>query len=821
MFYVVINMLSINDFKVAFNSLLKAKSYVITIVLTLGITLGALVAMFNLNYQLLVAPLPYPDADQLVVFNSQQYEKGKPTNIIASPYPLVIETYKQKDEFFSQKALVSYTNSIERRWPGSPVLLTISTTPNYFSMLGATMAKGRAFSADEDLDSMQPIAVISYEAWQKYFQFDPDVIGKTLNIMEVDFKIVGVLDEDFVEPELLHRGWKTDVWLPMDYDDVVGKLRKDWRVNVRRAFVIGKLEKGVDRSLAQHQINQQSSQRFKEQMQAINENPDLDLSISLIPFVDAIKGDSSKQSLLMLAGVVVLLLISATNVINLVLARASQQQRTMAIQLALGAQKQHLFNAVFAELIWLMLGAMLLSLLVASILLKVIFISADGLLPRLHELEINLLTVLFAALVSLILAVIFALLVSRQIDMRRLNGLLQTSGKGVGLQISTSVRRLLIFIQIALTGILLTTSTHLFIQGAQQLTQDLGYHTTNHYQTRLSIATFWTTTTKEQRRAYFEAVVEELRKDQKIESVGLSSGSPVPYRNAFRNWVLQPGDDNKIIVSDNWCNGSFLTMLEIPLVSGRYFTDAEERAGENKLVINQSFAKLIDADQNVLGKIIYRDGDSKAYEIVGVVRDLKIPAGQTMAIENPRAFQSNINDDVEVLIRVKPGQTLTATEINRHAAKVHPEMKVFYLETTEEALSKFTNGQKTMTGLTAGLSILVILLAAIGIYGILNYSVQSRRFELAVRIAIGARPANIFWQTFRDNLIPVIAGLLVALFFVIALWIYTRGADYYIYTNLFGWSLPFIVILSLAGLTSFMSVHKIIYRPASEILKGD
>ncbi len=813
--------MTLQDFKTAFHSLSKAKGYVFTIVLTLGITLGALVALFNLNYQLLAAPLPYPDADRLVVLESQQFEKGKPTNISASPYPLVIETYKQTDEYFSQKAILSYTNSIERRWPGSPVLTTISTTPDFFNMLDAPMAKGRRFSAEEDLDSMMPVAIISHEAWQQYFQMDSDVIGKTLNIMEIDFKIIGVLAEHFIEPELLYRGWKTDVWLPMDYDDVVGELRKNWRVSPRRTFIVGKLEYGVSRKFAEHHINQQSAQRFKEEMQAINENPDVELSVSLVPFAEAIKGDSSKQSLMMLAGVLVLLLISAANIINLVLARASQQQRTMAIQLALGAQKQHLFNAVLAELIWLMSGATLLSLLVAAILLKVIVVTADGLFPRLHELQINLLTVLFAALVSLILAVLFAWLVSRQIDMRRLNGLLQTSGKGVGLQISTSVRHLLIFIQIALTGVLLTASLHLFIQGAQQLTQDLGYRTHNHYQARLSIATFWSSTTLEQRRAYFEAIVEELRQDPKIEMVGLSAGSPLPYRNSFRNWVLQPGADNKILAGDTWSNGSYLKMLEIPLVTGRYFTDAEERAGGNKLVINETFAKLIDVKQDVIGKTIYLDGDSRAYEIVGVVRDLQIPAGQKMAIEPARAFRSNIQDDIEVLIRVKPGQSLTAADVNRHAAKVNPEMKAFYFETTDEAISKFTNAQKTMTGLTAGLSILVLLLAAIGIYGIVNYGVQSRRFELAVRIAIGAKPSTIFAQVFKDQLIPLVTGLLAAVFVVMLFWWLLQTNGVYFNLSIVGWLLPFALILTIAAIPVYWSTRVIVQQQVSALLRGD
>ena len=815
-------MLTLNNFKTAFYSLTKAKAYVVTIVLTLGITLGALVAMFNLNYQLLAAPLPYPDADRLVVFKSQQFDEGKPIEIRASPYPLVIETYKQKDEYFSQKAIVSYTNSIERRWPDSPVLTTISTTPDFFNMIDAPMVKGRRFSASEDLDSMTPVAVISYDAWNKYFQLDPDVIGKTLNIMEIDFKIIGVLDEHFIEPELIHRGWRTDVWLPMDYDDVPLTARKNWQTSVGRTFVVGKLNNNINLPLAEHNVGQQAAKRFQDELQVLNDNPDRKLDIKLVRFSDVILGDSYKQSLLIFISVLVLLLIASANVVNLILARATHQQRSMAIQLALGAQNKHLFNAVFAELIWLMLATGLLSIGIASAILILISSAAHGLLPRLHELHINPITFVFALVISFLLAILFSLIVSRQINMRRLQGLLQTSGKGVGLQISKRVRHLLIFVQIALTSILLTASLHIFFHAVQQLTQNVGYHTSNQYQVRLSVATLWGSTTREERAAYFDAIVEQLHQDPKVESAGLSSGMPVSISGPrFRNLVLEPGAENKMVMIETWCNGNFLTILDMPLIAGRYFTNEEARANDNKLVINETLARLIDPQANVLGKMVYRDGESAALEIVGVVHDLNIPAGQKMAREEPRAFRSNIYEESEIVIRVKSGQILSPADVNAHAAKVHPELKVFYMETTKGALATFTHSQKTMAGLTAGLSLLALTLAAIGIYGILTYTVQLRRFELGVRMAIGARPVSIFLQIYKDNFIPVTTGLLMSLMVLIGLWLWIKQTPFYLSSSFLGWLLPVVLILSIAVIASFLSLRTIVRKPANSVLRGE
>ncbi|RYG13850.1 MAG: hypothetical protein EOO07_17295 [Chitinophagaceae bacterium] len=262
-------MINIKNLTVAFNSLSHAKSYVFTIIITLGITLGALVATFNLNYQLLAAPLPYPNADRLVVFKNQQFQNEQEVIGRFAPYPALVEAYKNKNDFFERKVIMSYTDSIERRMPDSPVLNTINVTPEYFDLFKVPLVLGRFFQSDEGLDSHIPVTVISYKTWVKLFGKDQDVLGKIINIMEIEFKIIGVVDEWYVEPGISATGWEADVWLPFDYDDMPLEFQKNWRTSMNNMFVVGLLKSNADLLAAEHLESTYINKRFKDELTGI------------------------------------------------------------------------------------------------------------------------------------------------------------------------------------------------------------------------------------------------------------------------------------------------------------------------------------------------------------------------------------------------------------------------------------------------------------------------------------------------------------------------------------------------------------------------
>lgn len=809
-----------SNFTVALASLAKARAYVFTVVLTLGVTLGALVAMFNVNYQILAAPLPYPQADQLVVFKGERFERDEREPNRTYPYPSILEIYQQQDEAFAEKAIVDYTVSIERDWPHSPVLATANVTPEYFRIFDAPLALGRVFAAEEGLNSMQPVAVISFDAWRKHFAQDPQVLGKTLNIMGTHFKIVGVLAESFVEPELIDVGNKNEVFLPFDYNDISPEVRKRWNVSMTNSMVVGLLKADANRAAAGNRFSGVAAAHFKEGNQGSPGMEHASLRLGLVDVAEVIRRDAGRQGLLMFAGVLLLLLMAGANVINLMLARAANQQRSMAIRVALGAQPKHMFSAVLAEVLLLMFAAGVLSVAVGLGMVEILKKVVAGQLPRLQELHLSGATLVFTAVVALLLAVIFTWLVSRQINYRSLNTMLQSSGKGAGLQISGRTRYLLILSQVALVGLLLTASLQVMWQSLREINQPLGFNIDNQYQVRFSVATLLASTTVEQRRMMVTQLQDTLRENPKVKAVGLSSGSPVAAFGPSAQRLGLDGQDNTVSAVQSFNDASFFQILGLRLVAGNFFSEQDNRTGERVMLVNETLARLLQPDGQVIGKIVRRSVDNSSPDgirIVGVVRDLHLPG----RVEQPRFFQALITETPEFLIEVQPGQEITSIELNSIAKAISPQLKVAFMQTAKTSFANLTARQSTAAGLTASLSVLALALAAIGIYGLLSYSVKLRRFELGVRMAVGASPVTIFWQILRDNLVPVALGLLVACVALIGLYYQAQQTSYQLETNLFAWVLPWILIIGLTAIASLMSVWQIIRYPANHVLRAD
>ncbi len=814
-------MLTMKEFKTAFYSLLNAKGYAITIVLTLGVTLGALVAMFNLNYQILAAPLPYQDADQLYVFQGQRFENGELSFAKRTPYPLLIESYKTDDENFAQKALIAYGIDVERNLSSAPDMNIGAVTPEFLPMLQAPLALGRYFSAEEGLNTTVPVAILSFNTWTQLYGQDPTIIGRTANFKGVEFKIVGVLAKSFVEPAIFAQGWQTDIWLPFDYNDIGNRTL--WQYATNQGHLVGRLKPGASAVAAEHQLNNYAASRFKEETAALAGFTQSSTQFKLFPFKKIIVGDAGDQSLLMLAGALVLVLIAAANITNLILSRAANQQRTMAIKVALGAQKKHIFETVLAEIVLLMIGAGVLSLGLAQTILELLKIVAKGQLPRLNELYLNGATLLFTGFFALLLTLLLAAIVSRQVNYRALNGMLQSSGKGTGIQISPRVRRLLILSQIALTGILLTVSLQILQESLRQLNEPLGINTEDTYQASLNLGTLLEMTPEVERHNYLLSILSELRSDPKVHDAGIGTLFPVSYwTGPLPQLSLQTeqGADNRVLATATWSDGSYLKIFNIPLVAGRYYTDSEAHEDARVIVVNQTLARSLQADGQVLGRRVFIRGnaDQEPLQIIGIVNDLQLPG----RIEAPRFFQPYIPVSYPlILIHVKPGQQFTRTELNNLMARVSPEFKVFRFLTTEQAHRQLTANQRTVAGVTAALALLALGITAIGIYGVLSYSVQLRRFELGIRMAIGARPGTVFWQVLKDNFVPVIIGLVIALAVLVGLWLWLQQTSYTLQTSNAGWLLPPLLILILTAATTLLSVWQIISRPTSQVLRGN
>ncbi|WP_288132287.1 ABC transporter permease [Microbulbifer sp.] len=806
-------MMDFKPVRQALASLSRAKGYCATIVCTLGITLGAVVTMFSLNYQLLAAPLPYPDADRLYTIKGNLYRDGERTLEKSSQYPALIEIYNNS-RHFSDTALAYFWEDVIRNLPHSPRVTVTYVTPEYLRLAQAPLVHGRHFRAEEGLNTRVPVALLSYQTWTQQFNQDPDILQRTLRFGDVDFRIVGVLAQGFIEPAVYAPGRRTQVWLPWDYNNTAAQNRNNWRGFSPFMFAVGKLDTQARPETVQHQLSTSLNNRYQEARVDRLPGNDLTTTHTLSTYERQILGNSTQRTLLLLAGTLILLLIAAANITNLILARAANRQRTMAIQAAMGAQRKHIFADLLTEICLLMLAAALLSILFTGVGVELLKHFARDQVPRLQELTINWQTCLFSAAMALLLALLFASLVSRQIDYRHLNQLLQSSGKGTGVQVSARTRQMLIASQIALTAILIVASLQLFLQSSRHINQPLGFSTGNIQVITLNIGNLRNAPAA-QRENYLKSIREKLLSHPRLDNASLGLNTPIGFNRPL--WHTAVASDasrqSSITAKTAVIDENYLPILELALREGRHMTAEEFSDGSRVLLINKTLAHQLQADQpegNIVGTQLYWRG-AEPYRVIGVVEDIHLP-GQN---EGPRLFVRHIDVDYPLfMLKYKPGQRLTSTELNNLFAEINGQYKVSEIFTLREARDFLLTKDRLAAWLTSGLTLLALGLAAIGIYGVLSYSVRLRRFELGIRMAIGAAPSTIFTQMLRENLHPVSLGLATAMVALAGLWFWVSQSSYALQTSLAGWLLPAILIALLVAVVSLLSVWRIIRRPA-------
>jgi predicted permease len=822
-------MLTIKDFSTALYALSKAKGYAVTVVVTLAVTLGTLLAAFNLNYTILAAPLPYLDEDRLIVSKTPRFRDNVMEFDNASPVPLLQTLYQQDKSTFEDTALLaySYLAASLRDKADTPKVQIAYTTPGYMRMYQMPLLHGRAFSAEEDQNSNAAVAIISERVWRQHYNADPAMLGKSIQIAANQFKVVGIAADHFVEPRLIGPTRFNDIWLPWDFNPSPCTRGLDGRSCMTGwQFLLGKLKSVDDYQPVSQQLTAQLNSQFQDAI-ADRPNPaNLSISFEAQPLREKVLGDSSNQTLWLFVGSLVLLCIASVNTLNLVLSRAVRQQRNLAIQAALGAQKKHVFMHIFAEMALLLLVALALALVVAQLEYRVLQQVAEAYLPRVNELQLNLPTLTFAVVVTTILGGAFASLVVRHINYRMLNTQLQSSGKGSGLQISAKVRQLLIISQVTLTAVLLVVCLTVMQQSITELSQDVGFHTKNIYQIDIDeTAPVLTQETRiariQQKKRELAEVRNALAQHPAVNAVSLANFAPANFDGVYAesSWLKTPDDLTNIVTARvTYTDQHFLPLFGIKLLSGRNFTAQDINDNSYVLIVSETFARTTWPDQPAIGQ---RIGRAEApWEVIGVVSDFNL-ADQYAATEPLRAYSvRQVGAANTLLYELKPGMTIGKTELNQIMQQVQPQYRAAEVFSLEDNVKRILFAKYLATGVTSGLSLLTLILAAIGIYGVLSYSVQLRRFELGVRMAIGARPVTILRQLLGENLKPVLAGLALAAMLLVALWLGLQQTTFTVQLSTGGFALPLALIVLLTTLTSLLSVWGIIRKPAIYALQG-
>lgn len=825
-------MFNLQDLSTALYALSKAKGYAATVVLTLGLTLGTLIAMFNLNYQILAAPLPYADEEQLIVGSTAWLDKEGNVMYQRIMPKVMLQLYNRPSNKLSDQALFGYSFDAMtlRDLPDTPQIQIGYTTPGFMRMYQMPLLLGRAFADDEEIGSHNAVAVLSEKIWREHYNADPALLGRRIRIGSVDFTVVGIAAAAFSEPRFIGPSRSNDVWLPWDfnpYNHMPNTNLAGWH------FHLAKLNNEAERLAFEQELRPQINHLFQDAIAALPSQAGRSVQFNAEPLRLVLEGDSSGRTLWMLAGSIMLLLIAAANITNLLLSRAAKQQRSMSIQAALGAQRRHLLSQIFAELTWLMLAALLLAMLVAQGAYALLQAYAADTLPGLSELGLSWPVLLFSLLTTLLLALLFALLISRQINYRALQQSLQSSGKGSGVQISSRTRQLLIATQSTLAALLLVCSAQVLLQSLTQLRQQVGFSSEQRYQITIDDITPAPDSNmpREQRQA-----AERQRKDElmqirdlvqqhpAVQQASVSNYPPISFDGIYGSATYVPDLDNlthilasRVVTTDQY----FLPLFDIPLLQGRNFTAQEVATQALVVIINQAFAQKLRPDGEVVGQRLYSQGGVLSFEIIGVSANHNLPDEWSAEEPNRSYLPRNLISGTSLLLQLKPGMQLDKTALNQLMAQVSAHFRTAEIYSIEDNVTRVLMSNYLAAAVTTALVVLSFLLAAIGIYGVLSYSVQLRRFELGVRMAIGARPATILRQLLVENLKPVSAGLALAALLLAALWLALQQTSLIVELSAGGFALPLLLIVLLTALTSLLSVWGIIRKPAIYALRGE
>jgi predicted permease len=750
--------LFIYQFKQVFLSLKKKPGFVFSVVSTMGITLGALLCVLTLSYLLLVEPLPYPEQDRLFVAEHGLLGAKKETQGVAYSYPGLVHLYKSK-AVFEQAAMMSYGQGVIISHNSQPLVNTAYVTPELHQILASPMVMGRMFEASEAIDTHNPVVMLSYNTWQQEFNGSVDILEQKISINGESYRIIGVLAENFVELELSGIGRETKVWMPWDYNQEGEWRRESFGEVADHLKLIGKLRKDVNQSQAEQLLTPLVNERWQEGVADDDFFKGWLVDMRVRPVKEVMLGQSESIAVMLLAGVVGLVLIACANISNLFLSRTAENQRQMAIEAAIGATKKHLFKAMCAETGLLMFMSIIVALVIAKIGFYVMQQYLVAILPRVNELFLKPITFGGAVLVTIVFVFFFAKLSSRMINYRALNTGLQSSSKGSGLQVSKSTRQVLIASQVALATVLVFANFNLLKSAVKNINAPIGFVTHNISTLDLNFSSSNFPSRKEAVQIMAE-IMEKLEALPQVESIAQGS-SPLDgyYVSALNNLT----NNERYTPYFKGVDHRYFSMIEQEIVQGDNFTIVDHRDGANVIIVNQTFAMQLKADGDVLGLKI-STGAPDPLEIIGIVKDITIPDdSSTLGSGVPRVYGLNGLSGKTFLLKLKPDQSVSREELGKLLAEVDSRYSVYSFNSADDLLTQSLFTEITTAVTTAALALITFFLAGVGLYGILSYSTQMRRFELGTHMAIGAKRGDVIKLIITDNATAILLGILLSI----------------------------------------------------------
>jgi predicted permease len=795
----------------AWNSLRRKPEFVGSVVITMGLTLGALLSVLTLTYLLWFEPLPYPEQSRLYKVAHITGDTEGSHNADWFTYPGLIDLYKKQDTF-SQAALLDYEQEVMTSHPEQPTLFTTYTTPEIFSLLDINMQLGRGFESTESLNTHHPVAVLSYDTWQNKFDGDSDILSQTVTVRGVSFQVVGVLSENFIEPQLYTTGRATGVWLPWDFN-AKKRFENLWFGITELAFV-GLLKADISRNVAEQRLTPLVNDTWQQNVSSMPFFDGWSTDIKLNSFQRVIAGDSQTTMALTILGIIGLIAIATTNISNLFISRTAQRSYTFSVRVALGAKSNTLYQHLFAEYFLLMGASASIGLMLAAMSFYLLDAHFGELIPRSNELGIDLITLAFALLITLAMSTFFSLFNYKMLHLKTLSERLEKSGKGTSTQVSKIVRQTLIGTQVSIAMILVFVTANLTQQAVAHIesANDLNIQQTIHLHlvSRTSSDLSPEKIASEMRKIRsllinHPAIVEVTQSESAVSQLG--------------KWAITNLNTNqRYVVSSKSVASNYFSFYDQNLIEGRVFNEQDTSANLSFMVVNQAFANQFAADGNPIGMRFSAIG-RPSIQVIGVVEDIRQP-GELQT--SPTAYALLAHDALEFTIKTVHQRSIERSHILKLLEENGSTYTLFSYESLQTTKNRRLFSQYTTASVALFLALLTIFLAGIGLYGIFSYSTQIRRFEIGTRLAIGAKGKNIVTLVFQENLPTIFVGTCTAVIMLtLAHFIFSKSLYNVLSATLIPISVgTFMVILGLSLWACYWPLRQYINNPIVHSLRS-
>lgn len=795
--------------KQAWLSLKQSPSFIFSIVSTMGITLGALICVLTLAYVMLIKPLPYPDQERLIRVEHQLISNENKIDGRAFTYPNLMHLHNSQ-EVFSESALSYFDAAVLTSHPVEPMMTISFVTPQWFELFPTTLVKGRLFSESEALNKYNPVAIISYTAWQKEFSGRDNILEEKIEFSGKSYRIIGVTAKESIELSLAGPSFKTQIFVPWDFNPFSEEQRQAWGNDDGALTFIGKLQTDLLENITTESLNQRLTNQINDNWQQhVSHIPffkDWRINIETSLVKSFIIGDSERSVYLLILSTLGLVIIACANIANLFVSRTAQRQHQLAICAAVGASKSQLFKTIMAEIGIVMLLSIVVAQVFTYIGFNVLAYYLGDLLPRIDELSLNAFSIATSILLLMLLTFIFSYLCRQMINYRALNATLQSSGKGNGVQVSKRMRNTLISSQIATASVLIFINIVLYSDASKLINKPLGYKTDNIISAVLSLGNAEQSARAEQLTALKRALLQL----PKVEAVSQAMRPTIFPTSA----LTEDATTTRYTAGRKDVDNHYFSIIEQKFVEGDNFSAADIKDNNDVMIINELFAKRLAPNGSALG-IKFNNGT----RVIGVVETINIP-GREHARSRfylPASPTRNM-----LVIKTKLGQELTRDEFIQTIKSIGPNLSLFSYASLTENKNQMLFASKTTAITTLVLAVLTLLLSALGLYGILSYSSQMRRFEIGTRLAIGAKAKDIVFLVLKDNASAIFIGILISTLILATLYLgfNTSVATYVSVELVLVFIVTLLLILSISGLACYLPLREYINKPAIHSLKG-